>query len=126
MINPLKRQSTATIGVIAALIVAVVFYYNVNPAECRWMPQCVFHNLTGYDCPGCGFQRALYAVLHGDIARAWKFNPFMFFIVPVGLCYLAVELSRRPLPKLRRIMFSPSVLYSLIGVIVIWWIVRNL
>lgn len=38
-------------------------------------PPCVFHLLTGYWCPGCGITRMLHALVHLDIAGAWRMNP---------------------------------------------------
>lgn len=126
LIDPRKRQLTAIIVVILAAVVAVVFYAFVNPIESRWAPQCSFYAITDYECPGCGLQRAIHSVLHGDFASAWSFNPFLFFIAPVGFCYLGVELSGRRLQRLRRVMFSSYALCALIAVTIAWWIVRNL
>ncbi|MDE6367639.1 MAG: DUF2752 domain-containing protein [Muribaculaceae bacterium] len=109
-----------------ATVIVVVFYIFVNPATSRWVPHCVFHTLTGYECPGCGLQRAVYATLHGDLAAAWNYNPFLFFIAPVGAGYLAVELSGSELSRLRRFMFSPIALWSLVAVTLVWWVVRNI
>ncbi|MDE5554069.1 MAG: DUF2752 domain-containing protein [Muribaculaceae bacterium] len=109
-----------------ATVIAVVFYSSVNPMESRWVPHCVFHAVTGYECPGCGLQRAIYSALHGDIAAAWSYNPFLFFIAPVGLCYLVVEISGLELPRLRRLLFSPIALWAIVAVTIIWWIARNI
>ena len=50
------------------VIIGAVFYFAVDPATFPFMPQCVFHRLTGLQCVGCGSQRMLHALLHGDIA----------------------------------------------------------
>lgn len=52
------------------LIVAAgaALYFIFDPAVTRWAPKCMFRVLTGYDCPGCGSQRALHALLHADMA----------------------------------------------------------
>jgi hypothetical protein len=34
------------------------------------MPKCPFKMITGFSCPGCGIQRALYAIMHGNIKEA--------------------------------------------------------
>ena len=96
------------VAVVAALFVVFLFYYNVNP-ESGLMPRCTFKLMTGYDCPGCGFQRALHALLHGRAAEAWGYNPFVFFAVPGALFYIVVESGRRHWPKLHRRATSPAV-----------------
>ena len=48
---------------------AVVFFFN--PSTHGFYPVCLFHKLTGWNCPGCGGTRAAYALLHGQYcARA--------------------------------------------------------
>lgn len=120
-----KRQHAAITGVIAAAVIAAVYFAAVDPVQSHLAPRCVFRSLTGFDCPGCGLQRALHALLHGDVAGAWTFNPFLFFIAPVGATYLFVELSRSPMPRLRKVMFSSVALWTLVAVTVAWWIARN-
>lgn len=36
---------------------------------------CPFKYLTGFDCPGCGFQRSCLALLHGDWSESFRFYP---------------------------------------------------
>ncbi|WP_410478384.1 DUF2752 domain-containing protein [Pedobacter agri] len=36
---------------------------------------CPFKALTGIDCPGCGFQRSLIALLQGNLANSWHYYP---------------------------------------------------
>ena len=46
------------------------------------MLPCPFHYFTGLDCPACGGQRMVLALLHGDIIEAFLFNPFLFVAIP--------------------------------------------
>ena len=57
---------------------------------------CPFKLLTGIPCPGCGGQRALFAIMHGNIIEAVCINPLSVllilfaFIAPMWLfvdCY---------------------------------------
>lgn len=62
------------------MIVAVVFiYYSYDPLQSIFFPKCIFKTLTGYDCPGCGTQRALHAFLHGHFVEAFRYN--IFFVI---------------------------------------------
>lgn len=46
---------------------------------------CVFHNLTGHDCPGCGMTRSLVALLHGDAVLALAYNKGIIIVAPLLL-----------------------------------------
>lgn len=41
------------------------------------------------DCPGCGLQRSLIALLKGDIALSWQLYPPSMFIVATILLLVA-------------------------------------
>jgi len=36
---------------------------------------CIYKTLTGYDCPGCGMQRAIISLLKGNIIESIKMYP---------------------------------------------------
>lgn len=36
---------------------------------------CPFKYLTGIDCPGCGFQRSVVALLQGDLHQSFQLYP---------------------------------------------------
>lgn len=36
---------------------------------------CPFKSLTGIDCPGCGIQRSILALLQGDVLQSLKLYP---------------------------------------------------
>jgi len=41
----------------------------------NYMLPCPFKYLTGYDCPGCGFQRSFLALLKGDFPQSFHLYP---------------------------------------------------
>ena len=89
-------------------------------------PKCTFKLLTGWDCPGCGSQRALHALLHGHIADAWGYNPFIFFAVPAAIFYAIVEYGRARWPRFHAAAIHPRILIPLLIAILAYWILRNL
>lgn len=106
--------------------VAIILFYGLNdPSEVR-APRCFLKAITGYDCPGCGAQRALHALLHGNIAQAWHYNPALFFLVPLAAAYGAGEFFGLRNRYLDSLLYSRVTLYSLIAALLIWWVARNL
>ncbi len=79
-------------------------------------PPCVFHSLTGLQCPGCGTTRALHHLLHGDIVGAFHLNAMLFVVVPFGVLASAS----------RRFATHPLTGWAAAVVTVAWWIGRNL
>lgn len=44
---------------------------------------CVFHRITGWQCPGCGVSRMCLSLLHGDLRAAWHYNAAILCLLPV-------------------------------------------
>lgn len=58
------------------------------------VPVCIFRNLTGYECWGCGLTRAMVSVMHLELHRAWEFNPLIVVVFPLALWYWVVSMRR--------------------------------
>lgn len=98
-----------------------------DPNESGHYPSCPFLTMTGYYCPGCGMTRLVHALTHGDVGTAFGLNPLLFALLPV-LGYLYARwtvLSVRGRP-MRSALFRPAVVYSFLGVLAVYWVVRNL
>ena len=89
-------------------------------------PKCPFRLLTGLQCPGCGSQRALHALLHGDIAGAWRFNAMLVAFIPVLAVMIPVQLLRRSHPQLYQRVFGTPVIWGTFIAVMAWWIARNI
>ncbi|HEX7617315.1 MAG TPA: DUF2752 domain-containing protein, partial [Verrucomicrobiae bacterium] len=57
---------------------AVVYFFN--PSTHGFYPICLFHALTGWNCPGCGGTRAVYALLHGHFLLALEDNALVVLL----------------------------------------------
>ncbi len=51
---------------------------------------CLFRNLFGFECPGCGMTRAIACILHGEFARALHYNRAVVVVLPL-LCGIALK-----------------------------------
>lgn len=81
-------------AVVAIVVAATAVYFYWSPEDNIFFPKCVFKVLTGYDCPGCGSQRAFHALLHGHPLDALSYNFFMI----VGIPYLLLSLYASFIP----------------------------
>jgi len=109
------------------LIAAAALIYALPPESTPYFPKCYFHLLTGLHCPGCGAARCLHSLANGDIRQAAAYNILVLAAVPVfvyaGLRTIHTRLRNRP----RRDWEMPVwLIWSLVAVIVVFWIVRNL
>jgi len=112
----------------AALVAAAGAWvlYHFDPTKFGFYPRCVFHALTGLDCPGCGATRAMFHLLHGDVAGAFRFNPALLLYLPV-MMYGGFDLARTFVTRgvSRPITQKPSLAWGIAVTLVLWWIVRN-
>ena len=91
-------------------------------------PRCLVKGLTGWDCPGCGSQRALEALLRGDLWGAVRCT----YLLPLLLAYLLLPALHWIVPESQRIKrlydraTSPATLLAIVGITLAWMLVRNL
>lgn len=112
----------------ALLIVLAGVFYFIDPAVSDLFPTCLFHKYTGLLCPGCGSQRAIHAMLHGDIERALYYNSLLVISLPVLGAYWLYRIRRASYKKEQRTGLIPHSLAKVIAlaVVVSFWLVRNM
>lgn len=106
----------------------IVVYLFFDPTKNGWMPKCPFHLLTGWNCPACGLQRAIYALLHGRWMEAFSYNYFMVLCLPYIMALFVAEgmkIVQRG-EKFIRVVEHPIVTKVFLVLCVLWWIIRNL
>ncbi|MGV9857844.1 DUF2752 domain-containing protein [Gordonia sp. NPDC003425] len=91
------------------------------------LPVCPTKLLLGIDCPGCGSLRAIYALLHGDVSDALRYNAVgVAAIALLGWAFVAycVGLWRgRRVRSWQHLRFAPAVT---LVVVLIWFVIRNI
>lgn len=101
-----KKQTTledqlyiAGICLLAVIPIALLLYRWL----CMHLPlfglPCILHSFTGYYCPGCGGTRAVYALLHMQLIKAFCYHPLVPYGAAVYLWFMISQtverLSRR-------------------------------
>lgn len=70
------------LGILLVLVYLVINKYIYIP--------CLFHQITGWYCPGCGITRAVVSLINGDIIRSTQFNILLPILLVLGIYYLIV------------------------------------
>ncbi len=71
-----------------SLALAICSLEGVSKLQALFLP-CPFKSLTGIDCPGCGFQRSLYALIEGNWAESYHLYPPTVPLLALALFALA-------------------------------------
>lgn len=108
------------------LLVGAAIYFLADPSQSALFPRCLFLQLTGCKCPGCGSQRVLHSLLHGDIAAAWSHNALLTAAIPVVLAYVAAAIGRPRWPRFYAKLNSVPAIITVAAVILSWWLLRNI
>lgn len=111
---------------VTVVIAAICIYFYFDPADSVFFPRCPFLSVTGFQCPGCGSQRAIHSLLHGDISAAWHYNCMLILFAPLIALLLFAEFTRNSYPRLYTRINSAPVIWGSFIVLFLWGIVRNI
>ena len=124
-----KRITTAIATIASIPVLLFLFYvlYRFDPTKVSFYPRCMFHDLTGLNCPGCGTLRGLHQLLHGHLITALHYNALTIIALPFLCYYFLSELLKRVKGKgLPNIFKSPVWGWVLVGTAIAFWILRNI
>lgn len=93
-------------------------------------PGCFFKHVTGLNCAGCGGTRAFFALLKGDLSLSLRMNPLLITALAGGGLFGSVAvweaLSEGRPRRFQRVRFTAATGWSLLGIALAFWILRNL
>ena len=74
------------------LLPLILFYLPIGYIE-SGPTICIYKNITGHSCYGCGMTRGIISFIQGDYSGTMEYNPLVFFVFPVGLMVYVKELN---------------------------------
>ncbi|MDR2815957.1 MAG: DUF2752 domain-containing protein [Proteiniphilum sp.] len=122
----LKTGIGAAVSIL--LVAALYIFYAFDPEVQPVFPKCPFLLITGYECPGCGSQRAIHSLLHLNIGAAFRYNAFMLLALPYVFLGIYLEYSggKKRFPGVEKFFFGRWAAVVSLVVIIAYWVLRNL
>ena len=118
------------LAIMIVLAVGIYLYSQYNPEEHLLFPKCPVYTITGYQCPGCGSQRAFHNLFHGDFYTAFMYNPLMILLIPYIFLGIFIEYiasrTNSCVIRIRNIFFDKWAVLVLAVVIFSYTILRNI
>jgi len=117
--------------VLGAVIVGLLtyIYYRYDPFQSAWFPKCPLKTFTGLDCPGCGSQRAIHALLHGEFLAAIRYNALLLPFIPyviVGMIFQWKQNLSVDMLRWRRVLYGEWAIKIVAIVILLYFVGRNM
>ena len=87
---------------------------------------CLFYEITGFKCVGCGISRMLVSIVKLDFISAFECNPFLFITGPFLVAYLVCSEFRYVLYGNRQMGKWDIFLWVELGLAIAYGILRNI
>lgn len=116
------NTKTVKIGII--LFFLLLCYYFLNQKFSIGIP-CIFHEITGLYCPGCGVTKLTFSLLELDFYQAFRANPLIFILLILAIIYCFIKLILKKLFKIN-ITIPNYVYYILLVITILFGVLRNI
>ena len=82
----MQRETLSKLTKLLILVLIPVVLYAI-PLEniCNGNTICIFTNVFGVECWGCGITRAIFSALHLRFCDAWEYNRLFVVVLPLLL-----------------------------------------
>jgi len=122
-----KSKLIIAIPLAIVLLGVLSMYFLWNPTNYSFFPKCPLYALTGIYCPGCGSQRAIYQIMHGNFIEGLRHN-YLIVLLGVVLLYQGVLFVMHKLyqKSLYNILHRPLTVKIILVLILAFWVLRNI
>ena len=121
----IKQKNLWILGLL--LLAVALYYFFLNPyQQTDFFMSCPFYKITGYQCPGCGSQRAFHEILHFHFLEAFKQNALFVLGIPYVLLIFYANFNKEKHQKLRQALVGNKTLLILLIVAILFGVLRNL
>lgn len=118
------RLTLRQLFVSAAVALMLLLYFFID-ARKGGLPPCPFWSFTNLYCPGCGSQRALSSILHGNLRHALQNNLLLVISIPI-LIYLACKNLQTGGTQKHQLLYAPRTPKIILIVVLVFWLLRNI
>lgn len=85
---------------------------------------CVFYEITGLYCPGCGITRLCLSLFEGDIYQAFRYNPIIFIDLPILFILFVLNIFLKNNKNIKKI--TDVIIIFLATITIIFGVIRNI
>lgn len=123
-----KKWLIVAIGSLLIATILVYFYFYSPIRNDAFFPICMLKATTGYDCVGCGGQRALHELLHLRLLSALDHNALFVLSIPLLMYYIFYSLRRfiYGIPSPNNFWYSNKFGVFYIVLVLLFLILRNI
>lgn len=112
---------------VVIILLITGYYFFLNPYEQEYFfISCPFYKITGYQCSGCGSQRAFHEILHLNFKEAFHQNALVLLGIPYFSLIFFTSFFQEKFAKLRQLLIGKKTILILFIFIILFGIFRNL
>lgn len=116
MQNNKKKEIIERIFLIGIILIYFFLNFKFNISI-----SCIFYELTGLFCPGCGITRMFKSIIKLDFYQAFRYNPLVFIYL---ICYLVYFLLKNTC--LKNLKLNNKVINILLVITLVYGVLRNI
>ena len=109
------------------LLLILFTYYFINKHTGFFIP-CIFREVTGYKCPGCGVTHLVFDLIQFKFVEAFYENPLIFILLPFIVIYYVYMTYLYIYNKKEKVISKvPNYVWGIMIVItILYGIIRNI